>query len=84
MRNIIFILLFLLCVNSVEAQWCGRACTERYYNPTWSINDQWYYGYIEMNDYPYMYPVNQYFNYCPCPNCRKNYNSRYFRWCAEQ
>lgn len=83
MKKLLFILLSsLVFLTPLEAQWCGCPCTERYYNPDSANNDGLYYGYVDINDYPYALPVNYYFNACPCDQCYDDY--QYFLWCQEQ
>jgi len=84
MKKIFFVLLssFLL-LTPLSAQWCGYPCTERYYNANGSNGDGLYYGYFDINDYPYALPVNYYFNPCPCPSRQCYDNYRYFLWCQE-
>jgi hypothetical protein len=84
MKKFFFTLLFCFeILTPLQAQWCGRPCTERYYNPQWSINDQWYYGYRDINEYPYALPVNIYFNPCPSP-CTKRFDDyNYLMWCLQ-
>ncbi|MCC5831485.1 MAG: hypothetical protein JJU12_00375 [Chlamydiales bacterium] len=75
--------LFLICffsvflVSQLEAQWCGCPCLrDRYYNPGWVDDDSRFYGYIDINEYPFTLPVNHYFNPRPCP-VRRNYSYNY-------
>ncbi len=84
MKKLFFILLFsFMFLIPLEAQWCGCPCTERYYNPSWANGEGLFYGYTDINDYPYSLPVNYYFNPRPCPNVRCNYDYNYFLWCHE-
>jgi hypothetical protein len=68
MKKLFLVLLFIISINHhLEAQWCGRPCLRyRYYNPGWVDDDSRFYGYIDINDYPYVLPVNCYFNPRPC------------------
>ena len=80
MKKLFFVLLFsFVILTPLSAQWCGCPCTERYYNPNSSNGDGLYYGYFDINDYPYSLPVNYYFNPRPCDRCYTDYS--YFRWC---
>lgn len=78
MKKLFFIL--VLCfgfMDSMHAQWCGCPCLRnRYANPWWVNDNSWFYGYFDINEYPYTLPVNIYFNPRPCPNtrCFSNYN----------
>lgn len=68
MKKLFFILLFSVSlIAPLEAQWCGRPCLrDRYYNSWWVNDNSWYYGYFDINEYPYTLPVNCYFNPRPC------------------
>ena len=72
------LLLFVSCLftSNLEAQWwnCCQG-TPRYYNPNW-MNDGLYYGYTDINAYPYALPVNYTFNPRPCRNCDFDYTIR--------
>ncbi|MEZ5314763.1 MAG: hypothetical protein R3E91_00910 [Chlamydiales bacterium] len=68
---LVSLFLSLLTISPLEAYWCGRPCLrDRYYNPGWADSHQDFYGYININDYPYTLPVNRYFNPSPYPISR--------------
>ncbi len=76
MKKLFLILLLTFCVeSSLEAQWCGRPCLrDRYYQTGWVDDNSWFYGYTDINDYPYALPVNRYFNPRPCRSSQFNGN----------
>lgn len=72
MKKVFFILVFsIYSLIPLEALFCGcRPCIHRYYNPSWSNDENIYYGYIDINEYPYALPVNYCFNPRPCRYAR--------------
>ena len=67
MKRLFFIIFAsYLFTLPLEAFLCNRPCTHRYYNPSWSNNDGLFYGYTDVNAYPYSLPVNYCFNPRPC------------------
>ncbi|MCH9626628.1 MAG: hypothetical protein S4CHLAM2_02540 [Chlamydiales bacterium] len=84
MKKLFFIFLFSFSfLIPLEAQWCFYPCTERYYNPGWSNGDNRFYGYIDINEYPYDLPVNYCFNPRPCGSGGCYSNTNYYIWSAE-